>query len=120
MVSRISLERRVGRLGTPVRIHLVFIEDGETEDQAISRYQCNQGKIIGENDTVHVVRFVRLRAAGVTRETRSALLGHKTGDITTHYSAPEIRELLSADDKISQFNLLKNPPQTLLRAYGRT
>ena len=27
-------------------------------------------------------------------ETRKVLLGHKSGDITTHYSAPEIAELL--------------------------
>jgi len=75
------------------------------------------------NLRVHDLRHTfgrRLRAAGVTKETRSALLGHKTGDITTHYSAPEIRELLSAVDKISQSNLLKNPPLTLVRAYGGT
>ncbi|MGB5726199.1 MAG: site-specific integrase, partial [Thiogranum sp.] len=36
----------------------------------------------------------RLRAAGVPKETRSVLLGHKNGDITTHYSAPEIKELM--------------------------
>lgn len=31
----------------------------------------------------------RLRAAGVPMETRKVLLGHRNGDITTHYSAPE-------------------------------
>lgn len=35
----------------------------------------------------------RLRAAGVPMETRKVLLGHKNGDITTHYSAPELEEL---------------------------
>ena len=58
MVSTLSLERRLSRLGKPVRTHLVFVEYGETADQAIGRYQRDQGKIIGENDTVHVVRFV--------------------------------------------------------------
>jgi len=38
----------------------------------------------------------RLRAAGVGLETRRALLGHTTGDVTTHYSAAEIKELRNA------------------------
>lgn len=42
----------------------------------------------------------RLRAAGVPLETRKALLGHKNGDITTHYSAVEIAELLEAVDRV--------------------
>ncbi len=37
----------------------------------------------------------RLRAAGVPLETRKVLLGHRNGDITSHYSAPELAELLS-------------------------
>ena len=32
----------------------------------------------------------RLRTAGVPLETRKVLLGHKTGDIASHYSAPEL------------------------------
>ena len=32
----------------------------------------------------------RLRAAGVSKETRMVLLGHTNGDITTHYSAAEL------------------------------
>jgi integrase len=42
----------------------------------------------------------RLRAAGVPEETRKVLLGHKNGDITTHYSAAELRELLEAVQRI--------------------
>ena len=34
--------------------------------------------------------------AGVPLETRKALLGHANGDITTHYSAAELNELLDA------------------------
>lgn len=48
---------------------------------------------------VHVLKHTcgrRLRAAGVSRETRKVCLGHKDGDITTHYSAAEIKELLDA------------------------
>jgi len=35
----------------------------------------------------------RLRSAGVSLETRKALLGHAHGDITTHYFAAELAEL---------------------------
>lgn len=44
----------------------------------------------------------RLRAAGVWLETRRVLLGHKNGDITTHYSAPEIQELINAAERICE------------------
>ena len=42
----------------------------------------------------------RLRASGVPLETRRALLGHKNGDITTHYSAPELKELMEASERV--------------------
>jgi len=42
----------------------------------------------------------RLRAAGISKETRSALLGHTTGDITTHYSQAELEELIGAVEAI--------------------
>ena len=42
----------------------------------------------------------RLRAARVSLETRKTLLHHKDGDITTHYSPPEIAELLTASEKV--------------------
>ncbi len=44
----------------------------------------------------------RLRAAGVPLETRKVLLGHRNGDITTHYSAPELEELLEAANKVCE------------------
>ena len=44
----------------------------------------------------------RLRAVGVWLETRRVLLGHKNGDITTHYSAPELRELIEAAEKVCE------------------
>jgi integrase len=44
----------------------------------------------------------RLRAAGVSFEDRQDLLGHKSGRITTHYSAPELRNLIEASEKICE------------------
>jgi integrase len=55
----------------------------------------------------------RLRAAGVCEETRKVLLGHKNGDITTHYSAAELAELITAVNKIDRS--LETPAITLLR-----
>jgi len=42
----------------------------------------------------------RLRAAKVSLETRKVLLGHTNGDITSHYSAAEIAELLDASNLV--------------------
>jgi integrase len=42
----------------------------------------------------------RLRAAGVSFEDRQDLLGHRSHRITTHYSAPDIRRLLEAAEKV--------------------
>ncbi len=44
----------------------------------------------------------RLRAAGVWFETRRVLLGHKNGDITAHYSAPELRELIKVAERVCE------------------
>jgi integrase len=41
----------------------------------------------------------RLRAAGVSFEDRQDLLGHKSGRITTHYSAPELLNLIQAAER---------------------
>ncbi len=52
---------------------------------------------------VHNLRHTfgrRLRSAGIPLETRKALLGHANGDITTHYSAAELSELISAVETI--------------------
>ncbi|WP_244156933.1 tyrosine-type recombinase/integrase [Pseudomonas coleopterorum] len=43
----------------------------------------------------------RLRAAGVTEEDRKALLGHKNGSITSHYSGAELGQLIDAANKVS-------------------
>lgn len=57
----------------------------------------------------------RLRAAGVSNETRKVLLGHKNGDITTHYSAPEIAELIEAVNRVCNSMSRKSPELTLLK-----
>ena len=58
----------------------------------------------------------RLRAAAVPLETRRVLLGHKIRDITSHYSAPEIQELIDAANRVcAQGDVHKTPTLTLLK-----
>ena len=57
----------------------------------------------------------RLRAGGVPLETRKVLLGHKSGDITTHYSGPELEELLEAANRICGNGFRKSPALVVLR-----
>ena len=57
----------------------------------------------------------RLRAAGVPNETRKVLLGHRNGDITTHYSAPELQELLEAANRVCEQQSGKTPALVVLK-----
>ena len=59
-------------------------------------------------------------AAGVPRETRKLLLGHASGDFTTHYSAAEIKELIDAVDKIADRGLAQTPTLTLISVASCT
>lgn len=56
----------------------------------------------------------RLRAAGVTEEDRKALLGHKNGSITSHYSAAELDQLIEAANKVSATDT-RAPALTILK-----
>ncbi len=47
----------------------------------------------------------RLRAAGVSFEDRQDLLGHRSGRITTHYSAAELSRLLDAANSVCDRSL---------------
>lgn len=67
---------------------------------------------------VHNLRHTfgrRLRAAGVTVETRKVLMGHANGDITSHYSSPEIKELLNAVNNLCESQSRKNPALNVVR-----
>jgi hypothetical protein len=43
-----------------------------------------------------------LRAAGVSFEDRQDLLGHRSGRITTHYSAVELSRLIEAAESVCE------------------
>jgi len=54
---------------------------------------------------VHDLRHTfghRLRGAGVSFEDRQDLLGHRSGRITSHYSAPDVARLLDAVESITE------------------
>jgi integrase len=55
-----------------------------------------------------------LRAAGVSFEDRQDLLGHKSGRITTHYSAAELHNLIGAANSVSDEKSRKSPALTIL------
>jgi len=57
----------------------------------------------------------RLRTAGVSFEDRQVLLGHKNGSVTTHYSAPELANLIGASNRIAATERRKIDAMTILR-----
>ena len=56
----------------------------------------------------------RLRAAGVSFEDRQDLLGHRSGRITTHYSAAELANLIDAANKVCDAGSRKTPARAWL------
>ncbi len=62
----------------------------------------------------------RLRAVGVPLETQKVLLGHRNGDITTHYSAPELEELLDAANRVCETKSGKTPAMVVLKQKAPT
>ena len=56
----------------------------------------------------------RLRAVGVTQEDRKALLGHKNGSITSHYSGAELGHLIEAANMVSATDS-RGPVLTILK-----
>lgn len=70
-------------------------------------------KQVGVHDLKHTFGR-RLRAAGVSFEDRQDLLGHRSGRITTHYSAAELHKLIEAANKACDRSS-QGPVLTLLR-----
>ena len=57
----------------------------------------------------------RLRAAGVSYEDRQDLLGHRSGRITTHYSAGELGSLIEAANRVCEGGSRKSPALVILK-----
>jgi len=61
----------------------------------------------------------RLRAAGVSFEDRQDLLGHRSGKITTHYSAPELLNLIQAAERVCRPDWCKSGAMVILKGNSR-
>ncbi len=73
---------------------------------------------VGLEVTVHDLRHTfgrRLRAGGVSLEDRQDLLGHKSGRITTHYSKPELINLIAAANVVCGDRSRNSPALTILK-----
>ncbi len=53
-------------------------------------------------------------------EDRQDLLGHKSGRITTHYSAAELENLIKAANRVCGENSRKSPALVLLKQKAIT
>jgi len=76
--------------------------------------------VLGLDVRVHDLKHTfgrRLRAAGVSFEDRQDLLGHRSGRITTHYSAAEIENLIIASNKVCDLPS-SSPTLTLLKGHA--
>lgn len=83
-----------------------------------AKLPTNKGILKGVHNLRHTFGR-RLRSAGVPLETRKALLGHAHGDITTHYSAAELNELLKAANKIVKRTKAQSPTLTLVTTNAK-
>lgn len=84
-----------------------------------SAWQQARKKVGLKHVRVHDLKHTfgrRLRAAGVSFEDRQDLLGHKSGRITTHYSAAELKNLIDAANKVCH-RQGQGPVLTLLRQH---
>lgn len=62
----------------------------------------------------------RLRAAGVPKDTRQVLLGHRSGDITDHYSVPELQDLYDASNRVLGSQTRESPALHMVKRKAAT
>lgn len=92
--------------------------------RAAAKYEATLGRPCPDGFRslhVHDLRHTfgrRLRALGVSNEVRQDLLGHANGNMTTHYSAGEIRELLGAVRLLEAHTSTSSPTLTVLRVQA--
>jgi len=82
----------------------VFQYEGKPVQRMLNSAWVRARKRVGLRQVrVHDLKHTfgrRLRAAGVSFEDRQDLLGHRSGRMTTHYSAPELETLIDAANKV--------------------
>ncbi len=84
----------------------VFAYKGKSITRMLNSSWCRVRKILSLDQVrVHDLKHTfgrRLRAAGVSFEDRQNLLGHRSGRITTHYSAAELSKLIEAANSVCE------------------
>lgn len=88
----------------------------------ILKYHKRLNKLTKQQVRVHDLKHTfgqRLRAAGVCFDDRKDLLGHKSREITTHYSAANLGNLINAANKVCDHDR-QGPTLTVLRLNNRT
>jgi integrase len=90
----------------------VFAYQGDPVTRMLNSAWLRARKVAGLPQVrVHDLKHTfgrRLRAAGVSFEDRQDLLGHRSGRITTHYSAAELSKLLEAANRVCESD--RRPP----------
>ena len=86
----------------------VFTYEGKPIQRMLNSSWCRVRKEIGlQQARVHDLKHTfgrRLRAAGVSFEDRQDLLGHRSGRMTTHYSAAELSKLIESANTVCERN----------------
>ena len=88
----------------------------ETMNKTVSQQARKRAGLpqVRVHDLKHTFRR-RLRAAGVTFEDRQDLLGHRSGRITTHYSAAELANLIETANRVCEGRSRKTPALVILK-----
>jgi len=112
-IARSVVESRRGKHPTNV-----FAYKGKPVFRMLNSSWCRVRKVIGLPQVrVHDLKHTfgrRLRAAGVSFEDRQDLLGHRSGRMTTHYSAAELSKLIEAANSVCERDG-KRPELVVLR-----
>jgi integrase len=100
-IARSVVEGRRGQHGT----HVFTFRNAPVLHMLNSAWKKARARAGLEQVRVHDLKHTfgrRLRAAGVSFEDRQDLLGHRSGRITTHYSAAELCRLIEAAEKVCE------------------
>lgn len=95
----------------------VFTYNGHPVTRMLNSAWLRARKEVDLRVRVHDLKHTfgrRLRAAGVSFEDRQDLLGHRSGRITTHYSAAELSRLIEAANSVCERSG-KRPELVVLR-----
>lgn len=121
VLNRVAKSVVEGRRG--IHAEYVFTTDGHPITRMMtSAWKRARVRTAMPRVRVHDLKHTfgrRLRAAGVSFEDRQDLLGHRSGRITTHYSAAELSRLLEAAERVVERNGTR-PELVVLRGKMRT